>query len=308
MIRGLRLTAVAAGLLGACCVGSSSAAQRLSAPLPPLASVLLATGDFAPGGHVASQRAVTLAGLPGYIRVFKSGIKLGGRPLLLAVGVGLLEPDAVSAHSDLTQVEGAAQTKAGRHALAKAWGTDFLKGANAGGGHRITVKSTVVGPPVLVADGVMRLALTISTNVGTVRMAIGFVQTDRVLEIVELAGRLDERIATGDIGRVISAAQQHLRAAFTVTSTSPPTIAGTPQQGQPLTVDEGMWTGAPSGFTYVWSHCDATGNACTAIAGATASSYVPGPGDSGMTIRVTVTGANSVGSQPATSPPSGLVA
>jgi len=107
---------------------------------------------------------------------------------------------------------------------------------------------------------------------------------------------------------VISAAQQHLRAAFTVTSTSPPTIAGTPQQGQPLTVDEGTWTGAPSGFTYVWSHCDATGNACTAIAGATASSYVPGPGDSGMTIRVTVTGANSVGSQPATSPPSGLVA
>ena len=67
MIRGLRLTAVAAGLLGACCVGSSSAAQRVSAPLPPLASVLLATGDFAPGGHVASQRAVTLAGLPGVL-------------------------------------------------------------------------------------------------------------------------------------------------------------------------------------------------------------------------------------------------
>jgi hypothetical protein len=304
MMRGLRLTAAVAGLLGVCCVGSSSAAQRVSAPVPSLASVVLATTDFASGGHVASQGAVTVGGLPGYIREFKAGAKLGGKPLLLAIGIGLLEPDAASAHSDLTQVEGVAQTKAGRQALAKAWGTEFLKGANAGGGHKVTVKSTVVGPPVLVGDGGMRLALTISSNIGTLRMAIGFVQTDRVLEIVELAGRLNERIATGDIARVISAVKQHLQAAFTVISTSPPTIGGTPQQGQALTVDEGAWTGAPSGFTYVWSHCDATGNACAPIAGATANSYVPGIGDSGMTIRVGVTGANSVTSQQATSLPS----
>jgi hypothetical protein len=33
--------------------------------------------------------------------------------------------------------------------------------------------------------------------------------------------------------------------------TAPPTISGTPQQGQMLTADAGSWTGAPSGFAYV---------------------------------------------------------
>jgi hypothetical protein len=301
MIRGLRSTAAIAGLVGTCFVGSSSAAERVSAPLPSLASVVLATSDFAPGAHVAMEKSATLAGQPAFIRAFKTGAKLGGQPLAMAISVGWLEPDATTARADFVDLQRETQTKAGRQAIAKAWGTSFIQG------NKLRLKSTVVSPPVSLGEGGLRLALTVTTNVGTVRMAIGFVQTDRVFDFIVLAAPVDQKVATGDIARAVSAVRQHLLAAFTVANTSPPTIAGTPQQGQPLTVDEGGWTGAPSGFTYVWSHCDATGNACTPIAAATANSYVPGVADSGMTIRVSVTGSNAVGSRQATSSPSVLI-
>ncbi|MDP9262196.1 MAG: hypothetical protein M3O89_09510, partial [Actinomycetota bacterium] len=88
MIRGLRSAAAVAGLLGACFVGSASAAQRVSAPVPSLASVVLATSDFAPGAHVAAEKSLTLGGLPAFVRVFKPGARLGGQPLWLAIDVG----------------------------------------------------------------------------------------------------------------------------------------------------------------------------------------------------------------------------
>jgi len=275
MFRGLRLAAAAAGLLGACCVGSSSAAPRVSVPAPQLASVVLA-----------------------FIRVFKSGAKLGGQPLSLAVGIGLLEQDAATAQADFADLQHETQTKAGRLAIAKSWGTAFITGS------KLKVKSTVVSPPVALGDGGLRLALTISTNLGTVRMALGFVETDRVVDIVVLGARLNRAVAQADVGRAVSAVRQHLRAAFSVASTVQPVIGGTPQQGQTLTVDEGTWSGAPSGFAYVWLRCDATGGACAPIAGATANTYVPGGEDSGMTIRVAVTGSSTVSSQQAISLPS----
>ena len=298
MFRGLRLAAAAAGLLGACCVGSSSAAQTVSVPAPQLASVVLATGDFAPGAHVAVERPFTVAGQSAFIRVFKSGAKLGGQPLSLAVGIGLLEQDAATAQADFADLQHETQTKAGRLAIAKSWGTAFITGS------KLKVKSTVVSPPVALGDGGLRLALTISTNLGIVRMALGFVETDRAVDIVVLGARLNQAVSQADVGRAVSAVRQHLRAAFSVASTVQPVIGGTPQQGQTLTVDEGTWSGAPSGFAYVWSRCDATGGACAPVAGATANTYVPGAEDSGMTIRVAVTGSNSVSSQQAISLPS----
>ena len=210
----------------------------------------------------------------------------------------MLEQDAATAQADFADLQHETQTKAGRLAIAKSWGTAFITGS------KLKVKSTVVWPPVALGDGGLRLALTISTNLGTVRMALGFVETDRVVDIVVLGARLNQAVAQADVGRAVSAVRQHLRAAFSVVSTVQPVIGGTPQQGQTLTVDEGTWSGAPSGFAYVWSRCDATGGACAPIAGATANTYVPGVEDSGMTIRVAVTGSNSVSSQQAISLPS----
>src|SRR5205814_2309997 len=80
-------------------------------------------------------------GQSAFIRVFKSGAKLGGQPLSLAVGIGLLEQDAATAQADFADLQHETQTKAGRLAIAKSWGTAFITGS------KLKVKSTVVSPP-----------------------------------------------------------------------------------------------------------------------------------------------------------------
>lgn len=79
-------------------------------------------------------------------------------------------------------------------------------------------------------------------------------------------------------------------------NTVAPSITGTAQVGETLTVADGTWTGreAPS-FRYQWNADD------VAITGATAKTYVPVADDVGKTITVTVTGANWKGSVSATS-------
>jgi Phosphoesterase family/Calcineurin-like phosphoesterase len=91
-------------------------------------------------------------------------------------------------------------------------------------------------------------------------------------------------------------------------NTAPPAVSGTAQQGQTLTTATGSWTGAsPLSFAYAWQDCDASGNNCTAISGATGVSYTLGAADLGHTIRSIVTASNAGGSTPATSPPTTTV-
>jgi hypothetical protein len=73
-------------------------------------------------------------------------------------------------------------------------------------------------------------------------------------------------------------------------STAQPTISGTAALGQPLQVSSGGWSQPPSALTYQWQSCNANGRLCTAIAGATASSYTVSAADAGHTLLVTVTG------------------
>jgi hypothetical protein len=92
------------------------------------------------------------------------------------------------------------------------------------------------------------------------------------------------------------------------TNTSPPTISGTPRDGQTLTSTNGTWAGTqPISYTRQWRRCDSAGNNCANIAGATGTSYTLTPADVGSTIRVVVTGSNSAGSSSASSGQTGVV-
>ncbi len=50
------------------------------------------------------------------------------------------------------------------------------------------------------------------------------------------------------------------------------TPAGTPEQGDALSVSNGTWSNAAT-YTYAWEECDGSGNNCVPIPGATSSSY-----------------------------------
>ena len=91
-------------------------------------------------------------------------------------------------------------------------------------------------------------------------------------------------------------------------ATSPPAIVGTAEDGQTLTAAEGTWDGtSPFEFAHQWQRCDAQGETCADIAGATASSYTVVSGDVGATLRLAVTASGLGGELSALSEPSDAV-
>ncbi len=72
-------------------------------------------------------------------------------------------------------------------------------------------------------------------------------------------------------------------------NTTAPVITGTPEQGNTLSVSSGTWSNGPTGFSYAWERCSSSGSNCSAIDGATATSYALSAADVGSTIMCVVT-------------------
>ena len=91
-------------------------------------------------------------------------------------------------------------------------------------------------------------------------------------------------------------------------NTRPPAIEGVAKEGQTLSASTGSWLGtAPLSYTYQWQSCDALGEGCIPIPGATSSSYLLGPSDLETTLELTVTATNAVGQASASSPRTAVV-
>ena len=85
-------------------------------------------------------------------------------------------------------------------------------------------------------------------------------------------------------------------------SETPPSISGTPRDGETLTVDPGRWGGTASvAFAYRWERCDATGERCEPIDGADGTTYAATAADVGHALHAVVTARNDGGAQTATS-------
>jgi hypothetical protein len=86
------------------------------------------------------------------------------------------------------------------------------------------------------------------------------------------------------------------------TNTSAPAISGIAQQGQKLTVTNGVWSGVPAPiFGYTWERCSAKGKRCKSISKQTNSSYTATAADVGSRLEAVVNATNSAGSASATS-------
>jgi hypothetical protein len=93
------------------------------------------------------------------------------------------------------------------------------------------------------------------------------------------------------------------------TNVERPTISGTPAPGNRLQANRGTWNGdEPMTFGFRWLRCDAQGNTCSDIAGATDSTYVVQSEDLGRTLRVRVTARNDDGTRSVTSAQTTVVA
>ncbi len=87
-----------------------------------------------------------------------------------------------------------------------------------------------------------------------------------------------------------------------------PSIEGNPTTGETLHTEPGVWLGSePISYSFQWQRCDAEGEECANVSGATGETYLLGEHDLESTIRVVVTANNSVGSASATSEQSEVV-
>jgi hypothetical protein len=92
------------------------------------------------------------------------------------------------------------------------------------------------------------------------------------------------------------------------TNTALPSISGLLQDGQLLNVGTGTWSGTdPISYSYQWQLCNALGQACKEISGASGSSLKLSPADVGSTLRLIVTASNIAGSTSVTSAATGLI-
>jgi hypothetical protein len=114
--------------------------------------------------------------------------------------------------------------------------------------------------------------------------------------------------ASNSLGAGAPVASSHTQVVTaTPVNTQLPVISGTTAQGYTLSVSTGTWTGGALTYTYAWGQCDATGQNCGVINGATASTYTLTAANVGHEIQVKVFAHNSAGSTTAKSQPTAVV-
>src|SRR4051794_5311207 len=92
-------------------------------------------------------------------------------------------------------------------------------------------------------------------------------------------------------------------------SVSPPSVAGTLQQGSKLTAAPGRWTGRGTiSYAYQWHRCDRNGAHCSSIHGATKGTYMQVAKDVGGTVGLTVRATDPTGTTVAFAPLAGVIA
>jgi hypothetical protein len=183
-------------------------------------------------------------------------------------------------------------------------GSEFAKEAHLKPTYTKLAKPTSLGAG---NDSVGAL-IRIGTKVGEIRIVIGAMRVQQIDSFFFFAGLPRTKIGIPEAKKLAALSAKRIRAGMAPHSSVAPSVAGTVEVGQTLTAQPGTWLGFPTGYSFQWDRCDATGANCSPIAGATATTYLVGTDDVNMTLRVDVGALNLYGpGLPASSSTAGVV-
>jgi hypothetical protein len=270
--------------------------SNASASTPDVASMTLQPADV-PGAKVTHQGAVKEPGyLAAYAREFAFAAPAGSAKLIGIDAEVMVAATPATATKDVQKAETGFRSKSGRALFV----TTIAKEAG------VKATAVAVGAPRRVAgyDQGFELPVSVKVKGGRVYETLVYLRIDRVAVLMVEIGL---RPIGSTTSKYAGAVASHIGTALAPAAVSPPTIAGTAQQGQTLTASPGTWTADDAQFAYQWQHCDAAGANCADIAGATAQTYGVTPTDVGTTLHVVVTASNRFGAPSAASAQTAVV-
>jgi hypothetical protein len=253
---------------------------------PDPAQMTLLAADI-PSSKVKGTRVKPGKGyVAAYSRDFELSKPYGSSQLVFISSEVAVATAAKTTIADIASIRKFLRSTQGRQFLANTFAAEL--------GTAVTKKDVTIGklrtPPI--GDEAVLVSLTVRTKAGRFHAAFTWFRVDRALSTLSVFGlRPAGPVSVAKLGQMIVA---HVGQQFTPVSTVPPTITGTPLQGQTLTASTGTFSMTPT-FTYAWQRCDAAGAACADIVGATAPTYLVAAEDAATTLRVTVTAKNRFG-------------
>jgi hypothetical protein len=280
-----RTIAALLALAAAAALAATAGFAAVSAAPDPAQMALLA-GDI-PNSKVKGKRLKPGTGyLAVYARDFELSKPYGSSQLVYITSEVALAAAAKTTVADMASIRKFLRSTQGRQFLANTFAAEL--------GPTVAKKDVTIGklrtPPI--GDEAVLVSLTVRTKAGRFYAAFTWFRVDRALSTLSVVGlRPVGPVSVAKLGAMVVA---HAGQQFTPVSTLPPTITGTPGQGQTLTASTGTFSMTPT-FTYAWQRCDAAGAACADIVGATTPTYVVAPEDVAATLRVTVTATNRFG-------------
>ena len=280
-----RTIATLLALATAAALAVTAAFAAISAAPDP-AQMALQAADI-PDSKVKGKRLKPEKGyVAAYTRDFELNKPYGSSQLVFITSEVALAATAKTPIADMVLFRKFLRSTQGRQFLANSIAAEL--------GTAVAKKNVTIGklrtPPI--GDEAVLVSLAVRTKEGRFYAGISWFRVDRTLSTLVVVGlRPTGPVSLTKLGATIVA---HVGQQFTPVSTLPPTITGTPVQGQTLTTSTGTFSMTPT-YTYAWQRCDAVGAACADIVGATTPTYVVTPEDVAATLRVTVTATNRFG-------------
>ena len=264
---------------------------------PSAAGMTIAAADI-PGSKLVSQGKLAAGGyLSAYQRTLKLTSPYGRSEIVGIQSEGKLAANAKQVTTDLSVVQRVLNSPSGRSGFVAGIASKLQVSATA-------VKLGAVRHP-RVGDGTVELPLSIQLPTAKAYESLLYMRLDRVFEVLVVVGA--RPIAPADSANLARILQMHITQQLTPVDVTPPAITGTVAVGQAVTVTPGTWSNPDVALTYQWQRCDGTGANCTAIAGATSTTYTIEATDAGSTFEVVETATDRFGVPTATSTATAVV-